>query len=218
MDYNSEDLNMPEDNMQEVEDEISTIEEGDFVSFHSEGHQGDQTDRFGRVEYIMTDGSFGVEGSEYNVPASYEDPVLLLRLFDMSANGASETELLTGRKLSEVTLEAPPMGWQDQMDQMNVSAVLKSIKDIQSAPRLFFRVEKGAEGCPIGKPFGVIGEKSGTVHGCHATVAEANKQLSGLYAATSPANGYKPKPEEVKNLETPEQHDARRKREKGSGK
>ena len=216
MDQNLQDQNMPdqEDDMQEMEDEISAIEEGDFVSFQLE----DGSDALARVEYIMSDGSFGVEGSKYNVPASSEDPVLLLRLFNMSADGASETELLTGRKLSEVKVEEAPMGWQDQMDQMDVSEILKSVKDIQSAPRLFFRVEKGAEGCPASKPFGVIGEKSGTVHGCHATVAEANKQLSGLYAATSPANGYKPKPEEVKNLETPEQHDSRRKREKESGK
>ena len=214
MDHNLEDPNMPEDDMEEQEDETSMIEEGDFVSFQLE----DGSDALARVEYIMSDGSFGVEGSKYNVPASFEDPVLLLRLFNMSADGASETELLTGRKLSEVKVQEAPMGWQDQMDQMDVSEILKSVKDIQSAPRLFFRVEKGAEGCPVSKPFGVIGEKSGTVHGCHATVAEANKQLSAMYAATSPSSGYKPNEEEVKNLETPEEHDARRKREKGSGK
>lgn len=130
MDHNLED--MPEDDMQEVEDEISTIKEGDFVSFHSEGHQEDETDMLGRVEYVMTDGSFGAEGSKYNVPASYEDPVLLLRLFNMSANGPSETELLTGRKSSEVIVQAPPMGLKDQVNEMNVYSILESVKEIIS--------------------------------------------------------------------------------------
>jgi hypothetical protein len=126
MDYNSEDPNMPEDDMEEQEDETSMIEEGDFVSFQLE----DGSDALARVEYIMSDGSFGIEGSKYNVPASLQDPVLLLRLFNMSADGESETELLTGRKLSEVEVKALPLGLRDQVNEMNVSSILKSVKEI----------------------------------------------------------------------------------------
>ena len=128
MDHNLEDPNMPEDDMEEQEDETSMIEEGDFVSFQLE----DGSDALARVEYIMSDGSCGVEGSKYNVPASFEDPVLLLRLFNMSADGASETELLTGRKLSEVIVQAPPMGLRDQVNEMNVYSILESVKEIIS--------------------------------------------------------------------------------------
>lgn len=84
--------------------------------------------------------------------------------------------------------------------------------------RLYFRVVEDYAACPKDKPYGVIGEKSGTLHGCHSSVASANKQLSGLYAATSPSNDYKPSKEDEKNLETPEQHQKRRDKEKKAGK
>ena len=80
--------------------------------------------------------------------------------------------------------------------------------------RIYFRVVEDAPGCPKDKPYGVIGEKSGVVHGCHSSRASANKQLSGLYAATDPKNGYKPGKEDKKNLETPSQHEKRRAKEK----
>lgn len=80
--------------------------------------------------------------------------------------------------------------------------------------RIYFRVVEDAPGCPKDKPYGVIGEKSGVVHGCHSSRGSANKQLSGLYAATDPKSGYKPGKEDKKNLETPGQHDKRRAKEK----
>ena len=80
--------------------------------------------------------------------------------------------------------------------------------------KIYFRVVEDAPGCSKDKPYGVIGEKSGVVHGCHSSRASANKQLSGLYAATDPKSGYKPSKEDEKNLETPEEHDKRREREK----
>lgn len=83
--------------------------------------------------------------------------------------------------------------------------------------RLYFRVVKEHPSCPISKPYGVIGEKSGTVHGCHATQKSANDQLKSLYAATNPKGGYKPSKEDIKNLETPTQHEKRREREKKAG-
>ena len=89
--------------------------------------------------------------------------------------------------------------------QQSLSAVEK---------RIYFRVVEDAPGCPKDKPYGVIGEKSGVVHGCHSSRASANKQLSGLYAATDPKNGYKPGKEDKKNLESPTQHEKRRAKEK----
>jgi hypothetical protein len=83
--------------------------------------------------------------------------------------------------------------------------------------RLYFRVVKEHPSCPVSKPYGVIGEKSGIVHGCHATQKSANDQLKSLYAATDPKSGYKPGKEDVKNLETPTQHEKRREREKKAG-
>ena len=89
---------------QEEDDAQSAIVEGDFVSFVSQ----DGNESFGRVEYVMTDGSFGPEGSKYNVPASSEDPVLLIRLFQDSSIGFVETELLTGSLSSNAVLDKEP--------------------------------------------------------------------------------------------------------------
>ena len=87
----------------------------------------------------------------------------------------------------------------------------------QKDARLYFKVVKGAKGCPADKPYGVVGEKSGTVHGCHASAASAGKHLAAIYAATDPKSGYKPASKETKKyLETPEEHDRRVKREKKS--
>ena len=80
--------------------------------------------------------------------------------------------------------------------------------------RTYYRVVKDHASCPARKPYGVIGEKSGKLHGCHPTVAAANDQLSSLYASTDPNNGYKPSPQDKKNLESPSQHKKRRDEEK----
>ena len=87
-----------------------------------------------------------------------------------------------------------------------------------ASKQLYFRVVEDYAQCPKDKPYGVIGEKSGTLHGCHGSVASANAQLSSLYAATDPNSGYKPSAEDRKNLETPEQHTKRRNAEKKAGK
>ena len=90
------------------------FKEGDFVSFPLE----DGSEVVGRVEYVMTDGSFGPTDSKYNVPASSDDPVLLTRIF----SGDKETELLTGRKSSDVMLhhrEGDDMNELYDMDEMD---------------------------------------------------------------------------------------------------
>lgn len=87
--------------------EDKNFKEGDFVSFPLE----DGSEVVGRVEYVMTDGSFGPTDSKYNVPASSDDPVLLTRIFSED----NETELLTGRKSSDVMLHHREG---DDMDEM----------------------------------------------------------------------------------------------------
>lgn len=87
--------------------------------------------------------------------------------------------------------------------------------DASAEKRLYFKIEKGAKGCPISKPYGVVGEKSGMVHGCHDTMASAQKHLAAIYAATDPKSGYKPASKETqKNAETVKQHERRLAKEK----
>jgi hypothetical protein len=45
-----------------------------------------------------------------------------------------------------------------------------------------FSVDNDPAACSVEKPWAVKTEGSGKVHGCHATEAEARKQLEALYA------------------------------------
>jgi hypothetical protein len=99
-----------------------------------------------------------------------------------------------------------------ELDEISKKIFSESLAAVEK--RIYFRIIKGAEGCPSDKPYGVVGEKSGVVHGCHSTQASAAKQLRSIYAATDPKNGYKPASKETKkDMETPKQHDKRRARE-----
>jgi hypothetical protein len=89
-------------------------------------------------------------------------------------------------------------------------AGLEDFAKTQKDARLYFKVQKGAKGCPADKPYGVVGERSGTVHGCHADAASAAKHLAAIYKATDPKGGYKPASKETRKfLETRKQHDKR---------
>jgi len=64
--------------------------EGDFVTWA--GGEG-------VIEHLMVDGVLGVEGSEFAIPATADEPAVLVRIYQ---NG-EPTELLVGKRLSELT-------------------------------------------------------------------------------------------------------------------
>ena len=73
------------------------IIEGDFVMC-PEGY--DDKPLVGQVEYVMTDGMFGIPGSEYAIEASMEEPAVLVRHFE-EEDGTWEPEMiLSGHKAS----------------------------------------------------------------------------------------------------------------------
>jgi len=74
------------------------IKEGDFViaSCEDEVHAG-------IVQYVMTDGMFGIQYSDYSLKASLEEPVVLVRILEFEEDyGWDETEYLVGVKASMV--------------------------------------------------------------------------------------------------------------------
>jgi HK97 family phage portal protein len=77
--------------------EAGGFAEGDYVAY--DGGEG-------RIEHIMVDGVLGVEGSAYAIPASEEEPAALVRIY----NDGQETEMLVGKRLSELTQEDEPDG------------------------------------------------------------------------------------------------------------
>lgn len=77
------------------------VAEGVFAEFEYNG-----TAR-GRIEHVMTEGVFGIEGSDYSLEASEEDPAVLLRIFRDTPEGFVETETLIGRRASQITVIEP---------------------------------------------------------------------------------------------------------------
>ena len=73
------------------------IIEGDFVMC-PEGYEDKPL--VGQVEYVMTEGMFGIPGSEYAIEASVEEPAVLVRHFE-EEDGVWEAEMiLSGHKAS----------------------------------------------------------------------------------------------------------------------
>jgi hypothetical protein len=79
------------------------IKEGDFViaSCEDEIHVG-------IIQYVMTDGMFGIQNSDYSLKASLDEPVVLVRILELEEDyGWDETEYLIGVKSSMVTKIEP---------------------------------------------------------------------------------------------------------------
>ena len=77
--------------------EKAMVTEGDFVMFICE----EDEIKVGQVEYVMTEGMFGLTGSEYAMEASPTDPVLSIRVFEEEDGVWEATEELRGHRASE---------------------------------------------------------------------------------------------------------------------
>jgi hypothetical protein len=73
------------------------IIEGDFVMC-PEGYEDKPL--VGRVEYVMTEGMFGLPGSEYAIEASMEEPAVLVRHYEEEDGVWEEEMILSGHKAS----------------------------------------------------------------------------------------------------------------------
>ena len=80
------------------------VVEGDFVIVTSE----DET-YIGIVQYVMTDGMFGVASSEYALEASAENPVILVRTLELEEDEGAweESEYLIGAESKMVSKIEP---------------------------------------------------------------------------------------------------------------
>lgn len=105
--------------------EKSMVVEGDFVLASCE----DET-HVGIVQYVMTDGLFGITGSEYAKSASSEDPVVLIRTLEYDEeDGWEESPYLIGSMSSEVTKISPINLQDNEMNSLSVNAI-KMLKQI----------------------------------------------------------------------------------------
>jgi HK97 family phage prohead protease len=81
--------------LQAAKAEPGELEEGSFVEWAG---------GYGRVEYIMTEGTFGVEGDPMSLVADPEDPLALVREYEDEDGEWMPTENFTGHRFSELTL------------------------------------------------------------------------------------------------------------------
>jgi HK97 family phage prohead protease len=68
----------------------------------SEGSWVEWDGGYGRVEYIMTEGTFGVEGDELSPVATAEDPLALVRIYQETGEEYTPTDLFTAFRFSEL--------------------------------------------------------------------------------------------------------------------
>jgi hypothetical protein len=80
------------------------VAEGDFVILSSE----DET-YIGIVQYVMTEGMFGIASSDYALEASIENPVVLVRMLELEGDEGiwEESEYLVGAESKMVTKIEP---------------------------------------------------------------------------------------------------------------
>jgi hypothetical protein len=74
------------------------LAEKDLVKWSS----GDET-YYGQVSYVMTDGVFPFEGDPLQIPASPENPVALMRVWELEDGEWVPTQELAGAPISELT-------------------------------------------------------------------------------------------------------------------
>ena len=125
--------------------EKSMVAEGDFVMFICE----EDEIKVGQVEYVMTEGMFGLTGSEYAMEANPTDPVLSIRVFEEEDGVWEATEELRGHRSSEAV----------KIESLSVSVEMivemgSSGSDIPSTPQMsdmqnmyYVQIGKAYEGC-----------------------------------------------------------------------
>jgi HK97 family phage prohead protease len=74
--------------------EPGELEEGSFVEWAG---------GYGRVEYIMVEGTFGVEGDPMSLVASEDDPLALVREYENEEGEWMPTDKFSGHRFSELT-------------------------------------------------------------------------------------------------------------------
>jgi len=95
--------------------EPGDLQEGSWVTW-PEG--------YGRVEYIMTEGSFGVEGDPLSLEATAEDPLAMVRIYTEADEQYQATDLFRGFRFSELELteEKATEGPEEKARLVNIKA------------------------------------------------------------------------------------------------
>ena len=94
------------------------ITEGDFVIYPNDEDEIE----VGRVEYVMTEGIFGLADSEYSIRATPEDPVLSIRCYENEDGTWEEQPYSVGVKASKVIKIESIKVWRDSLVEISSSS------------------------------------------------------------------------------------------------
>jgi len=97
--------------------EKAMVSEGDFVAFICH----DEEMKIGRVEHVMTEGIYGLTGSEYAIEATPEDPALAIRIYEEDDGVWEETEYTVGHRASEVVKVESIKVYQEMVVEMTAT-------------------------------------------------------------------------------------------------
>jgi hypothetical protein len=98
--------------------EKAMVTEGDYVMFLCE----EDEIKVGQVEFVMTEGTYGLAGSEYAMEATPEDPVLSIRIFEEEDGSWEATENIHAHKASEAVKIESLMVSMDVVREMQSSS------------------------------------------------------------------------------------------------
>ncbi len=90
------------------------VTEGDYVMFICE----EDEIKVGQVEFVMSEGTYGLTGSEYAMEATPEDPVLSIRVFEEEDGSWEATEEIRAHKASETVKIESLMVSRDVVEEM----------------------------------------------------------------------------------------------------
>lgn len=114
-----------------------TFSVGDFVAWDG---------GVGRIEYVMTEGMLGSEGSEYSIEATPEQPAALVRVWESDEGIWEETDTFVGKKMSDLVTASGILG--EVVAMMDERAVnLKPTAGMAAAAKRGLRLhEEGKSG------------------------------------------------------------------------
>lgn len=96
--------------------EAGSVAAGDWVLWTGE----EDATMCGVVEFVMTEGTLGADGSEYSIEATPEDPAALVRIYEGEEGNWEATEMLVGQKVSALTKVNPlPVAEEDEETEMS---------------------------------------------------------------------------------------------------
>lgn len=96
--------------------EAGSVAAGDWVIWTGE----ESATMCGVVEFVMTEGTLGADGSEYSISATPEDPAALVRVYQGEEGNWEATEMLVGQKVSALNKVNPlPVAEEDEETEMS---------------------------------------------------------------------------------------------------